>query len=76
MEIFDPNSKQWKLRKVRRRYNGLGDARELTFSCFHRYQFLARDRTRHWFIDELIAARAKWRFLLWAYVIMPEHITY
>jgi hypothetical protein len=40
MEIFDPDSERWEVRKRRRRYDGLGDARELTFSCFHRYQFL------------------------------------
>ena len=45
MEIIDPRTSERSMRKLRRRYDGLGDARELTFSCFHRYQFLTRDRT-------------------------------
>ena len=74
METVDPQTGQHKVRKRRRRFDGQGDARELTFSCFHGYQFLARDRTRQWFIEELIACRKKWEFHLWAYVIMPEQV--
>jgi putative transposase len=74
MDLIDPKTGERVVKKRRRRYDGFGDARELTFSCFHRYQFLARDRTRQWFIDELIACRKKWGFHLWAYVIMPEHV--
>ncbi len=74
MKIFDPKTQSWRIRKLRRRYNDPGDAHELTFSCFRRYQFLARDRTRNWFIEALEAAREKWGFHLWAYVLMPEHV--
>ena len=60
-------------RKTRRRFDEPGQARELTFSCYHGYQFLNRDRTRMWFLEELESARRKWPFDLWAYVLMPEH---
>ncbi len=52
----------------------LGQAYELTFSCYHRFQFLSRDRTRQWFVEALAEARRKSSFDLWAYVIMPEHV--
>jgi putative transposase len=74
MEIYDPLTQQTKFTKIRRRYDAIGDARELTFSCFHRYRFLERDRARQWLIEALKAARDKWGFHLWAYVIMPEHV--
>ena len=73
MRIFDSKSGKSYVRKTRQRYNEPGQARELTFSCYHGYQFLKRDRTRLWFLEELESARRKWPFDLWAYVLMPEH---
>jgi putative transposase len=35
--------------------------------------FLLRPRVREWFREALEAARAKFGFQLWAYVLMPEH---
>jgi putative transposase len=61
-------------RKLRKRIDEPGQARELTFSCYKRYEFLGRDRTRQWFVDELAEARKTFPFDLWAYVIMPEHV--
>ncbi len=49
-------------------------AHELTFSCFRRRPFLARDRTREYFAEAVAGARAKWAFDLWAYIVMPEHV--
>lgn len=60
-------------RKLRKRFNEPGHARELTFTCYKRFKFLDRDRTRQWFIAELSDARKRFLFDLWAYVIMPEH---
>jgi putative transposase len=57
-----------------RSYNIPGHAHELTFSCFHRLPLLSRDRTRQWFLDALGKAREKLNLLLWAYVVMPEHV--
>ena len=60
-------------RKRCRRMNTPGQAHYLTFSCYKRQPFLARDRTRQWFIQALDLSRSKHAFDLWAYVIMPEH---
>ena len=62
------------VQKRRRRFDEPGQARELTFSCYRRFQFLARDRTRQWFVEEMEAARREFPIDLWAYVIMPEHV--
>ncbi len=61
-------------RKTCRRYNDPGHAHALTFSCFRRQPFLARDRGRTWFVESLGAARTKHNFAIWAYVVMPEHV--
>jgi putative transposase len=60
-------------RTHRRNYNIPGHAHVLTFSCFHRYPFLAADRTRQWLADAIDTARQQCDFSLWAYVFMPEH---
>jgi putative transposase len=62
------------IRKLRRTFNDIGHAHELTFSCYRRYPLLSKDRSRDWFIKALDHARQKWEFDLWAYVIMPEHV--
>ena len=74
MNIYDPRTGKTLVQKRRRRFDETGAARELTFSCYHRYRFLERDRTRRWFLDELERVRQKWPFDLWAYVLMPEHV--
>jgi putative transposase len=61
-------------RKRRRRHDEPGQARELTFSCYRRYPFLGRDRTRRWFLEALETARSRWPLDLWAYVLMPDHV--
>jgi putative transposase len=60
--------------KTCKRWNEPGEAHVLTFSCFHRYQLLSRDRTRQWFVDAVERARRRHSFDVWAYVIMPEHV--
>jgi len=74
LEIRNEEPGQSYFRKTRKRIDELGQARELTFSCYKRFRFLDRDRTRQWFIDELNQARQHYNFDLWAYVIMPEHV--
>jgi putative transposase len=51
-----------------------GHAHFLTFSCYQRLPLLNKDRTREWFIQSLNAARTRWEFDLWAWVVMPEHV--
>ena len=74
MRIRDPNTGKSFVQKRRRRSDEAGQARELTFSCYHRYPFLSRDRTRRWFLEALQEARGRWPIDLWAYVLMPEHV--
>jgi REP element-mobilizing transposase RayT len=62
------------IRKTCKRFNVAGHAHFLTFSCFHRRPFLARDRSRGWMIDAIALAREQHLFDLWAWVIMPEHV--
>jgi hypothetical protein len=71
MRIVDPETGRSYDEKRRVRYNEPGQPRELTFSCYHRYAFLSRDRTREWFCEALAEARTKSFFQLWAYVVMP-----
>jgi putative transposase len=63
-----------KRRRHRRNFNEPGHAHELTFSCYHRYQFLKAERTCNWLKEEIDAARVQFDFALWAYVFMPEHV--
>ena len=74
MLVPDPQTGKPIHRKLRRRYEETGSARELTFSCCHRFKFLDRDRTRQWFIESLEQARSEGQFDIWAYVLMPEHV--
>jgi putative transposase len=60
-------------RKTICHYNSPGHAHFLTFSCYHRLPLLSRERTRRWLIDAIKQAKGKYKYALWAYVIMPEH---
>jgi putative transposase len=51
-----------------------GEARFLTFSCFHRQPFLSRARCCEWVAYGVNRARAAHGFDLWAFVLMPEHV--
>lgn len=70
----DPVSGSSFIRETRRDSTRPGDAYELTFSCYRRFPFLNRDRTRKWFVKAAEQARDKLAFDLWAWVIMPEHV--
>jgi putative transposase len=74
MQFIDPVDGQPYFGKRRHRYNDDRHPRELTFSCYRGFRFLERERTRTWFLEALAAARTKFRWDLWAYVIMPEHV--
>jgi putative transposase len=73
MRIHDPSSGESYIRKLRKRYDD-GAPRELTFTCFRRLGFLARDRSRQWLVDAIERQRSLWPIDVWAYVIMPEHV--
>jgi putative transposase len=74
MRIVDPETGRSYVEKRRVRYNEPGQPRELTFSCYHHYAFLSRDRTRQWLCQAFQEARTQFGFQLWAYVFMPEHV--
>ncbi len=61
-------------RTHRRNYNVRGHAHELTFSCYHGFQFLRAERTCVWLGEAVEAARSELDFDLWAYVFMHEHV--
>jgi putative transposase len=74
MRVYNSKTGRSFFQKKLHRLNEMGHARELTFSCYRRFAFLNRDRTRAWFVEELEGARKKWSFDLWGYVLMPEHV--
>ena len=74
MRVVNPNTGKSFYRKTRRRFDQLGHARELVFSCYRGFKLLDRGRTRIWFLEALESARQEWSFDLWAYVLMPEHV--
>jgi len=74
MRLTDRTTGNGYFRKKRRRFDGDLAPRELTFSCFRGFPFLAKNRTRTWFVEALEEYRSSWPVDLWAYVIMPEHV--
>ncbi|HEV7280129.1 MAG TPA: hypothetical protein VGN57_07955 [Pirellulaceae bacterium] len=61
-------------RKRRRTFDSAGHAHFLTFSCFRRQPFLAKERTCRWTIDAIKRTRERHALHVWAYVLMPEHV--
>ncbi|MEM9346202.1 MAG: transposase [Planctomycetota bacterium] len=59
---------------TRRNYNTPRHAHELTFTCYRRISFLAKDRSRQWLADAINTACVKHHYRLWAYVFTPEHV--
>jgi len=61
-------------RRRRRNINEPGDAHLLTFSCYHKFQFLKAERTCQWLAHAIGEARVTYDFAVWAYVFMPDHV--
>src|SRR5262249_49145439 len=74
MRINDPTSGESRFSKRRKRFDSSSDAREFTFSCYHRFPFLARPRVQQWFGIALQKARERWPVDVWAYCLMSEHV--
>jgi len=55
------------------RFNTPGDPHAISFSCYRNRNFLNYRRTRKYLVDAINAARIKYQFDIWAYVIMPDH---
>jgi putative transposase len=62
------------LQSHRPNYNIPGQAHELTFCCYQRYKFLKSERTCNWLADSINTARDDFKFDVWAYVFMPDHV--
>jgi putative transposase len=61
-------------KRHRQSFNIPGHAHELTFGCFHGFDFLSKQRTCEWLAESIDNARRKLGFSLWAYVFMPNHV--
>jgi putative transposase len=57
-----------------RHYNTPGHAHELTFSVYRRFNLFENEAACKMFLDEIALARAEFKFCLWAYVVMPNHV--
>ncbi|MGI8923297.1 MAG: REP-associated tyrosine transposase [Fimbriimonadales bacterium] len=61
-------------RKQRMAYAEAGHAHELTFSCYRGLPLLENDAFKRLFLMSLDKARKRHGFMVWAYVIMPNHV--
>ena len=57
-----------------KRYHSNGDDHFLTFSCHRRETLLSEDALRAYFLLSLERLRARHRFMVFGYVLMPEHV--
>jgi putative transposase len=56
-----------------RRFHASGDRHFITCSCYRRQQFLGSARRRDLFLKILDEVRQQYDFVVWGYVVMPEH---
>ncbi len=56
------------------RYQQTGDSHFVTFSCYHRQPYLGTPEARSLFEDALERTRKEYRFQIFGYVVMPEHV--
>ena len=56
-----------------RRFHASGDRHFITCSCYRRQQLLGSARRRNLFLKILEEVRQKYNFVVWGYVVMPEH---
>ncbi|MBD3343516.1 MAG: hypothetical protein GF401_00465 [Chitinivibrionales bacterium] len=60
--------------KALKHYNTVGHAHELTFCCYHRYDYFSDSIACEIFLTELEKSRKEHEFELWAYVLTPNHV--
>ena len=56
------------------RYKDTGSFHFLTFTCYHRYQYLGAAEACDLLEDALERVRERYRFVVAGYVVMPEHV--
>ncbi|RJP77283.1 MAG: transposase [Candidatus Zixiibacteriota bacterium] len=59
---------------ILRHYDDMGTVRFVTFSCYRRLPDLNHPSAKPILIEEIANARNKHGFLLFGYVLMPEHV--
>ncbi len=57
-----------------KRYQQSKQSHFLTFSCYRRLPLLCDERLRNLFLHSLERMRRKYRFHVYGYVVMPEHV--
>jgi putative transposase len=57
-----------------KRITGRGDLHFITFTCYQRRTFLASPRSKNLAVQVLGQVRAKFKFSLVGYVLMPDHV--
>ena len=57
-----------------KRYQESKQSHFITFSCYRRLPYLRDERLRDLFVTSLERTRRKYRFRVYGYVVMPEHV--
>lgn len=57
-----------------RRFHASGQRHFITCSCYRSQQFLGSARRRDLFVKILEEVRQQYDFVVWGYVVMPEHL--
>jgi putative transposase len=57
-----------------RRYHHSNQSHFLTFSCYHRLPLFSNSSHRDLFLECLERVRRQYRFFVYGYVVMPEHV--
>jgi putative transposase len=57
-----------------RRFHASGQRHFITCSCYRRQPFLGSVHRRDLFLEILEDVRQKYDFVVWGYVVMPEHL--
>ncbi|MBN2037614.1 MAG: transposase [Chitinispirillaceae bacterium] len=61
-------------RKKIQHYNTPGHAHMLTFTCYHKRNYLSDPKACEILVEEIGKSRHIYSFLLWAFVVMPDHV--
>lgn len=61
-------------RRKRKSFDAEGEVHEYTFSTYRRQPFLTNHDFNRIFLENLSRARMEHGFLVWAYVLMPDHV--
>jgi putative transposase len=57
-----------------KRFHNSGQAHFITFTCYHRLPYLLDEQLCQTFLNALEKARKRFLFLVFGFVLMPEHV--